>query len=384
MRIGLDARTVFAPQRRGIGKSLLRLYRELALVRPDWDVVLYHRETAEVPELLASRFARARAIEMPGDRFDAWERLRLPAAAWRDGCDALHCPANTGPGWTPLPTIVTVHDLIPLELPESVSPEEARRFERGVVAACRRAAAVFCPSAYTRDRLVEGLLVEPERVFVTPWGADEFTPIHEARLVETMHRYRVDRPFVLHFGAPDPRKNTKRLIDAWSLIGQRARKRWTLLIVGLDAAMQAELLPYCDKLGLGTSVVLHGFAEEADVPALVQAAEVLAYPSRSEGFGLPILEAFAANTAVITSDATSLPEVAGEAAVLVDPEDVASIVSGLKLILGDKALRDELVLRGGMRLRKFAWRSCAETFAEAVERVVAAPSSARAARRVAA
>ncbi len=367
MRIGLDARTIYATERRGIGKSLLRLYRELSLVRPDWEVFAYHRSADPEPELLPPDFATPRCIDIPGDRFDAWQRLRLPTAAWRDACDVLHCPANSCPGWTPLPTVVTIHDLIPLDLPETVADDDVRRFERGLTAAGRRAAAIFCPSEYTALRLVDGLLIEPDRVHVTPWGADRAAPLSDDRVAETTDRYRVDRPFVLHYGAADPRKNTRRLIEAWSMMGARQRKRWTLLIIGLDAEAQAEYLSLCDSLGVTASVMLHGFAPEGDIPALLQAAEVLAYPSRSEGFGMPILEAFAANTAVLAGSETSLPEVAGDAAVAVDPEDTASVCNGLRTLLGDTAYRDELRLRGQMRLHLFSWDACARRFAEAIE-----------------
>src|SRR5690606_22974174 len=118
------------------------------------------------------------------------------------------------------------------------------------------------------------------------------------------------------------------------------------------------------------SVTLHGFADEADMPALYAAAEVLAYPSLSEGFGLPILEAFAARTAVLTSNCTSLPEIAGDAALLVDPEDPVSLSHGLAKIVRDPTLRRDLVERGVRRLPRYTWKRCAERFAAAVESLV--------------
>lgn len=374
MRIGLDARTIYCPQRRGIGKSLVRLYQNLQLVRPDWQVIAYHRTWCDeqpLPELFAEAFVEPRCIEMPGDRFDAWQRVRLPMAARLDGVDLLHCPANACPSWTPVPTVTTIHDLIPMDHPDTVSGSMARQFERAVHIACRRAAVITCPSIYTMRRLIRDLGVEGHRIHLTPWGADgeaaNFTPEH---LDAVMARYRISAPFVLHFGAADPRKNTRQLLEAWALLGGRSRRRWQLLVVGLDAAAQGDLMSYCHALGVHDTVSLHGFAPEEDVPALLAAAGVLAYPSRAEGFGLPILEAFAAGTAVLTGNRTSLPEVAGDAAILVDPTDPVAIAHGLGQLLRDGPLREELVRRGVGQLAQYTWTECAERFARALESVV--------------
>lgn len=375
MRIGLDARVLYAPHRRGIGKSLLRLYQQLALVRPHWRVVAYHRNPELVgEEILPAGFARDRLIEMPGDRFDAWQRLRLPMAAALDEVDLLHCPANTGPAWTPVPTVVTIHDLIPLDLPDTVAPAETRRFERGVSRACRHAAAITCPSIYTCRRLLRDLKLPPDRVHVTPWGAEPAPTFTDDELDAVATSHRVRRPFVLHFGAADPRKGTRTLLQAWAEVGEQMRRKWQLLVVGLDAETQTEFLDVAEDLGVGQSVVLHGFAREQDVPALLAAADVLAYPSRSEGFGLPMLEAFAAGTAVLAGSRTSLPEIAEGAALLVAPDDVAAVSRGLTNLLRDPELRREFVARGSKRLPHFSWRLCAERFARALESAAGAPS----------
>jgi glycosyltransferase involved in cell wall biosynthesis len=382
MRIGLDARTIYAPQRRGIGKSLLRLYQHLPEVRPDWRVVAYHRDPAPDPTLLAdiAGYVEPRHIDIPGDRFDAWQRLRLPAASRLDRVDALHCPANSCPGWLAAPTVVTIHDLIPIDLPETLPPAEARRFEKQVVQACRRGSVITCPSIYTCRRLMRDLHVDAERVHVMPWGADASGLMTtDEHLDEVAGRFRVRRPFAIHFGAADPRKNTRHVIEAWAMLPEKIKRQWQLLVVGLDAAMQAALLSDCQTLGIADSVVLHGFAQEADVPLLLAAAEAMIYPSRSEGFGLPILEAFAARTAVLTSDRTSLPEVAGDAAVLVDPDDMVSLVTGMTRLLRDSSLRADLVLRGSKRLSQYSWRQCAERFARAIESVVESTRTTRAA-----
>jgi glycosyltransferase involved in cell wall biosynthesis len=368
MRIALDARTIYAPQRRGIGKSLLELYRHLPKVRPDWQVIAYHRSPGPVGGLLPESFAQPKLIEIPGDRFNAWDRLRLPLASRRDKADVLHCPANHCPDWMPVPTVVTVHDLIPIDLPDGIEPGQARRFQRSIQTACQKASAVTCPSAYTRDRLVDDMNADPSRLFVTPWADfGKPGPVSMEDRIRLFEKYRIDPPFVLHFGASEPRKNTRRVIEAWAGLRKIVKAHARLLVVGLDARAQQELSTCAARLGIESSVVLHGFADEEDVPALLRMADVLAYPSLSEGFGLPILEAFAAGTAVITSDRTSLPEVAGDAALTIDPEDFNTITKAMSKLLTDPVYRRELVRRGLKQRKHHTWLDAAEAFAQAIE-----------------
>ena len=372
MRIALDARTIYAPQRRGIGKSLLELYRSLPIVRPDWQVIAYHRQKGPIPPLLPLSYVQPRLIEMRGDRFNAWDRFRLPLACRRDRADVLHSPANHCPDWMPIPTVVTIHDLIPLDAPDHHDPKESRRFERSVRTACEKAAAINCPSDYTRKRLIADMNAQPDRVHVTPW-ADFGRPdsVDLSNRIRLFEKYRVEPPFVLHFGAADPRKNTRRVIEAWA--GQRkfVKQNVRLLIVGLDSHAQAELATTVARLGIESSVVLQGFADEDDIPSLLRLAEVLAYPSLSEGFGLPILEAFAAGTAVITSNRTSLPEVAGDAALIVDPKDFNTITKAMHKLLTDNVYKRQLVRRGLERLKDYTWTDTAERFAQSIEQAVA-------------
>lgn len=368
MRIGLDARTIFRPSRRGTGKNLIDLYRRLAVVRPHWRVMAYHRQPEVDRSLLPAHVVQPRLIEMVGDRFDAWQRWRLSSAAWQDGVDLLHCPANTCPSWMAVPTVVTIHDLIPLDLPQGRPAAEVRRFEQSVKTACQRAAWIICPSAYTSDRLVDEFDADPARITVNPWAPDSSVrPVAAVHWPPVLRRYGIRGPFVLHLGSAEPRKNTRRLIEAWAMCDRAMRRSRQLLIVGLDDAFRQELTTLLAQLGIKAGVLLHGFADEADLPTLLSAADVLAYPSLSEGFGLPILDAWATGTAVLTSNCTSLPEVAADAAIWVDPFDCCSIARGLYRLTGDLALRQELTIRGQRRLERYTWDATAKRFVSAME-----------------
>ena len=380
MRIALDARTIYRPTRRGTGKNLIDLYRHLAVVRPDWQILAYHRQQEAVERLLPSQTVQPQLIEMFGDRIDAWQRWRLPAAAWQDCADVLHCPANHCPTWMPTRTVVTIHDLIPLDITEGQPSAAAHRFEKSVRTACRQASWIICPSQYTRDRLVSEFHADPARITVNPWAPDSSVqPVPQSQWGPVLDRYGVHMPFVLHFGAAEPRKNTRRLIEAWAMCDRQLNRHWQLLIVGLDNLTQNELAEMTKQLGVEQSVHLNDFADEADLPTLLSATQFLAYPSLSEGFGLPILDAWAAGTAVLTSNCTSLPEVVENAAVLVDPLNSCSVAHGLTQMMSDARLRNDLAQRGAIRLKHYSWHDTAQRFAQAMESAVGSRQTLRAA-----
>lgn len=375
MRVGLDARTLFTPNRRGIGKSLIRLYQRLAMTHPDLTVYAYHRSVAYVPEDLPSNFV-PRRIEIPGDKYDAWTQLRLPTAALMDRVDVLHCPANFCPNWMPVPTVVTLHDLIPLDMPQGRSSDELHRFEQAVKSACAKATAVVTPSRYTRRRLIDEHDLNPKRGIVVPWGVTvDHDGLDVGAIDEVMRRYEIDSNYMIHLGAGEPRKNTRGVIEAWAMVRPAYRKKSKLLIVGLDDKTKDELARLVCVLGVENRTLLHGYAREQDLPVLLSGASTLLYPSLSEGFGLPILESFAVATPVLTSDTTSLPEVAGDAAELVPPGVPTALASAMTRLIKDPMRRGELVARGARRLMKFRWADSAQRFASVLD--VAARSGRR-------
>lgn len=386
MRIGLDARTVYWPTRRGIGKSLIDLYGHVASMRPDWQIHAYHRLNQPLNEvILPHANILDQFMDMRGDRFELWERLRLPYQAWKDQVDLLHCPANTCPSFFPVPTMVTIHDLIPLDMPQGRPLSAVKHFRHSIKRACKHASYIITPSLYTRNRLVSEFGAKPDRITVNPWAADSnMHYVPEAQAIHTTARYAIDRPYVMHFGASASRKNTARVIEAWAMIGQYFSRNWQLVIVGLDEQTMLKTQKQVENLGIAANVNLNGFIPEEDIAPLLSGAEILAFPSLSEGFGLPILDAFEAHTAVLTSDVTSLPEVAGDAAILVNPEDSVSISNGLAKLIKDPSYRNDLVYAGLDRLKQYTWKATTDRYLQAVHKASGVPPMAQAQLRKAA
>ena len=176
------------------------------------------------------------------------------------------------------------------------------------------------------------------------------------------------RPYVFGFGGADPRKNTAAVLEAWAMLTGEVRGETVLLLVGIQPPALARFRRQAEGAGSNGDCRLHGFAAEEDIPALLSGATALCYPSLSEGFGLPILDAFACGTPVLTGNTTSLPEVAGDAAVQVDSADARAIARGLADLLTHPARAAELAARGRRRVEQFTWAACAERAAGVFER----------------
>lgn len=370
--LAVDARQIYRPDRRGTGKNLIDLYRHVAEQRPLWHILMFHQQKCLFDPFGDLPNVDARRIDIPGDRFDVWQQVRLPLAARWARADVLHCPANTAPRHPLVPMVVTIHDLIPLD-PRWRKPTW-RRWDAQVASAAGKARRIIAPSRFTRGQIVHRFGIPVDNITVNPWAADRSCtkvadPVTLDR-VRARYGLAADQPYVFAFGSGDPRKNTARVIEAWGRVSAWVRDQYGLLIVGLAPAAVEAFRRQARGLGVADVCRLHGFADEADLPALLSGAAVLCYVSVSEGFGLPILDAFACDTAVLTGNTTSLPEVAGDAAVQVDPEDTDAIAAALTELLTDDRQRAGWIERGRERLRQFTWPACAERACRVFEKAM--------------
>ncbi len=278
----------------------------------------------------------------------------LPVLDWMaPGADIFH--AGTLIHRPPRRRLVTatVYDMTCWLMPE-LHPSANLRAERSFAELVRGAAGLIAISECTRNDAVRVLGLKPERITVIyPGIAESFFDPDPAAVETVRARYGLRRPFVLFIGTIEPRKNVDALLDAYAGLPQSLREEFELVVVGPSGWARAET-----KARLSAIRYL-GYVPEADLAPLTAAATVFAYPSLYEGFGFPVAQAMAARVPVITSNVSSLPEVTGDAAVLVDPRSAPELREGLRRLLDSAALRAELAMRGRARAERFRWPACA-------------------------
>jgi glycosyltransferase involved in cell wall biosynthesis len=346
--IGIDARAA-AEEPAGRGRYVRELLRGLAGL-DGGRYVLYARTRWE-DATLDERF-RWRLIGLP----DPLWHLAAAGRASR-GVDALLSTNSYLTAWfTLVPTAPVVFDLVPF-VQGAQAQSRAARIERATIRpALRRAAALPCISEATRRDLVELFPAAEPTAVTIPLAADE--RFATARPGDAPARHGLDRPYVLAVGALEPRKNLERLVAAWGRLPSGLRDGHRLALVGPRGWDDEPILRAAAEGGAR----LLGRVDDADLAALYAGCAAFAYPSLYEGFGLPVLEAMAAGAPVVTSSVSSLPEVAGGAALLVDPHDTDAIAGALARVLGDAALAADLRARGRKRAAVFSWeRTARET-----------------------
>lgn len=314
--------------------------------------------------------------------------LRLPGAhllpglltlgqaqiAWlarRRGLPLIHDPTGTMPLLlTGARKVVTIHDVIPYIYPETSSLLDRLIYRRWLPLAVRRADAVITVSERSRADILRFLPVRPERVVVIPEAAGErFRPLEPAAVRPALERYGVPSPYMLYVGSIEARKNLARLLEAYAALRARAPAP-PLVIVGVRRWKYGPVDAALQRLGLAGHVHFTGFVADADLPALYAGAALFVFPSLYEGFGLPVLEALSCGAPVVTANSSSLPEVAGDAALLVDPLDQGQIAAAMERILTEPDLAAELRARGLARARLFSWGRAARETAALYRRVL--------------
>jgi glycosyltransferase involved in cell wall biosynthesis len=355
-RVGIDY-TAAVQQRAGIG----RYVRELVAALLRQDVQLDYRLFAASPAPLPDLPFRVRHLPFH-DRWlmRVWHRVRapLPVELITGPIDIYHSPDFTLPPTLPRTrTLLTVHDLSFVRDPDSAA-HSLRTFLSVVVPrSVERADRVLADSQATKEDLIELWATPEDKVSVLYCGVDSrFRPVTDpAALAAVRARYGLSRgPFVLSVSTLQPRKNFRRLIQAFAPLAER-HPELSLVIGGGKGWRYEEILAEPERVGIAGRVLFPGFVDDSDLPALYSAAVALAYPSLYEGFGLPVLEAMACGTPVIASDRSSLPEVTADAGLQADPFDVEAWTAGLAMLVEDTELRESLVTRGLEQAGRFSW-----------------------------
>ncbi len=354
LTIAIDASRTTAAQRTGTENYALQLIRALLQLDSAHRFRLYFRD--QPPADLLPDHPRAEQRVIPWPRL--WTHSRFALALWRDRPDVTFVPAHTLPLCLPGPAVVTVHDLGYIYFPDAHPLLSRRYLEWSTRYSVRRATRVIADSLATAKDLTAHYHLAQHHIKVVYPGVDDTLSrcSDSARLAEMRARYGLPDRYVFFVGTLQPRKNITRIVAAFA----QWRERSGVDDVALVLAGQRGWLYDPAWVDGVEGVILPGYVTDADVAALYSGALALVFPTLHEGFGFPVLEAMRCGTPVITSTTSSLPEVAGDAALLVNPRDSAAIADALQRVVTDQALRADLIARGYQQAERFTWQQAAE------------------------
>jgi len=300
--------------------------------------------------------------------------LQLPRAARRERLDVLHDPTGVSPflfGAGGARSVVTLHDVFPWSCPGASTTLDTIIYRHWLPRLARRVDAVITVSQASKADIIRYLGVSPNSIRVIYEGVNPaYRPLSAAQLAAARARYALPRGYLLYVGSIEARKNLARLLRAYAALRREGEER-PLALVGVRRWNAGPILAALAELRLQEHVIFTGYVAEADLPALYGGADLFVFPSLYEGFGLPPLEAMACGAPVVCSNAASLPEVVGDAALTVDPTDVEALAQAMRQVLSDESLRADLRARGLRRARQFTWERAAQETAALYREVCA-------------
>lgn len=294
-----------------------------------------------------------------------WEQMTAPAAAHKAGIDVFHVPYFAPPLLPRVPTVVTIHDVIPLRLPAYLPNGKVRAYMQLAAKAAHKATEVITISQHAKRDIMDVLKIPEERIHVIYQAAgDQFHPVSDpAVLARARTRYGINERYIFYLGGLDQRKNVPQLVRAFARLYHRLGDPSLQLFISGNPDKQKgsffpDPRPVAAELGIEQQVICR-FVEDEDKPTIYSGASLFAFPSLYEGFGLDPLEAMACGTPVICSNRTSLPEVVGDAALQFDPDNLEEFAEAMYRVMSDEALHADLRTRSLERARRFSWRETA-------------------------
>lgn len=370
MKIGIEGQRLYRKKKHGMDMVALELIRELQKIDHENEYVIFIKP--EEDRNIFQATPNFKFVELQGGSYPVWEQKALPKAAKAEGCDILHCTSNTAPIYLKMPLVVTLHDIIYLE---SISllkkggswyQKFGNMYRRYVVPrVVKKADKIITVSEYERNR-IHDFFDFPEKdnrlVAVYNGVSEHFKKIEDqAELQKVKSRYGLPDRFLFFLGNTDPKKNTKGVLKAFSDYIKKTKDKDLYLVI-LDYA-ETELERLLSEIGdnsLREKIILTGYVVNTDLPAVYNLCSIFLYPSLRESFGIPMLEAMRCGAPVITSNTSSMPEVSGGAAYIIDPFKPEEISQGIETLLSDEKLREKLTQEGIKQAEKFSWKSMAE------------------------
>lgn len=361
MKISIDGRAAKWYRGTGLGTYTYQLINNLNQIDFLNEYLLFLPEHSTLEQKLRDNFKLDLVTDNFSDNF--WEEVKVPNILSDKCADIYHVPQN-GVGLCSkitCPSTITLHDIIPLRMPETVSDRYLRIFNEEMPKIISTTSGIITVSEFSKEDIAKQFNYPKDKIFVTPLAAEDiYKPLNKNHSKEYLKsKYGISEDFILYVGGFSPRKNILGLIEAFSLLVKSYKKPIKLVIIGNHGISYERYKKRVDDLNITSDVLFPGFIPLDDMPIFYNASSIFVYPSFYEGFGLPPIEAMACGTPVIASNLTSVPEVVSDSALLINPSDVDEIKSSMLRVLEDRVLTLGLVNKGLLHSSKYSWKKTA-------------------------
>lgn len=379
MKIGIEGQRLFRSKKHGMDMVALELVRNLQKIDTVNEYVVFIKPDED--DKVIEETPNFKIVRLEGGAYPQWEQLALPKAAKEAGCDMLHCTSNTAPVFTDMPIITTLHDIIYMESSylkilrgSGSSYQKFGNVYRKLIIpkVVKKSRKIITVSHFEKNRIGAffGMEGNPRLTAIYNGVSEHFKPVTDAsELARVKAKYHLPDHYFFFLGNTDPKKNTKGTLKAYSDFVKQNGTEYKLVMLDYDHDELDRLLSEIGDPGLISQIVLTGYVINTDLPAIYSQCGVFLYPSLRESFGIPMLEAMACAVPVITSNTSSMPEVAGDAALIINPFKPAEITTALNRLLEEKELRSELIAKGIERAARFSWMQMAREVKDLYEEV---------------
>ena len=379
MKIGIEGQRLFRTEKHGMDIVALELIRNLQKIDHENEYYIFVKKDDDVSALKET--PNFKIVTLDGGSYPVWEQIVLPKAAKKYGCQILHCTSNTAPLYCDIPIVTTLHDIIYLEssylnilMGSATNYQKFGNIYRKLIvpSVVKKSEQIITVSNFEKNRIATFFSIKSDKRLTAVYNgvSDHFKPVYDIKELKRVKvKYKLPDKYFFFLGNTDPKKNTKGTLEAFSGFLKQTKSDYKLVMLDYDRIELEKILVEIGDKQLINEIVLTGYVNNTDLPAIYSQCSIFLYPSLRESFGIPMLEAMACGVPVITSNTSSMPEVAGNAAHIVNPFDSEEIIIGMIKILSEKDYSEDLCKKGINRSQLFSWKNMAEQVLEIYNKV---------------